>query len=126
MCVRFGYKPWKAAPDGRPLLDYFNACVRMLRADYCGDGTPSTRDGTLIDVYDRARIQTPELVPGMEFEAAWSPEGAVCVRHTRIKEILTLERLAATCPRLGDRLGPACDEAAGRRMGAILFNRSRP
>lgn len=30
-CVRFGYHPWEKAPDGRPMRDYFNACVHMLR-----------------------------------------------------------------------------------------------
>ena len=32
-CVRFGYAPWRQAPDGRPMLDWYNACVRMVRAD---------------------------------------------------------------------------------------------
>lgn len=125
-CARLGYKPWKAAPGGGTLLDHFNACVRMLRADYCGDGKSATRDGTLIDLYDRAGIQKPGNEPGMDFEAAWSPDGAVCVRRTRIQEAMTLERLGASCPRLRDRLGPACDEAAGTKRGALLFNRSRP
>src|SRR6202162_534078 len=36
-CVRYGYHPWEQAPDGRPMRDYYDACVRMVRADYCGD-----------------------------------------------------------------------------------------
>src|SRR5207253_3309590 len=32
-CVRFGYKPWASAPDGTPLLAYWQACIRMVRAD---------------------------------------------------------------------------------------------
>ena len=37
-CVRFGYRAWEQRTDGRSMRDYFNACVRLLRADYCGDG----------------------------------------------------------------------------------------
>ena len=51
-CARFGYAPWRQAPDGRPMIDWYNACIRLLRADYCGDGRPFTRDGTLVDIYD--------------------------------------------------------------------------
>jgi ADYC domain-containing protein len=47
--VRFGYKPWREAA-GKPRWDYHQACVRMVRADYAGDGIGHTRDGTLIDL----------------------------------------------------------------------------
>jgi hypothetical protein len=125
-CVRFGYHPWKTAPDGRPMLDNFNACVRMLRADYCGDGRGWTRDGTLVDVWDDLAIQRLEGAgdPAFAFEAAWGPQGAVCVAHTRIPENIALDQLKAYCPRLARM--PACDESVGRAAGALLFNRSRP
>jgi hypothetical protein len=32
-CVRFGYAPWRQTTDGRPMLDWYNACVRLVRAD---------------------------------------------------------------------------------------------
>ena len=63
------YKPWSTAaptadfahPAGpvfrkhcmtptRELLH--EACVRMVRADYCGDGRSHTVDGMAIDVWD--------------------------------------------------------------------------
>jgi hypothetical protein len=72
----------------------------MIRADYCGDGTPHTRDGTLMDLYDKAGINRDEPGPGMEFEAAWGPLGAVCVRRVRIPAIYSLDALRAACPRL--------------------------
>ena len=57
-CVRLGYKPWKTTPDGTTLADYHQACVRLIRADYCGhQGT--TNDGMLIDIYDHLGIQRP-------------------------------------------------------------------
>ena len=124
-CVRFGYRPWEMAPDGRPMLDEYNACIRMLRADYCGDGHGWTRDGTLIDLWDDRGIQTPGTAgdPSFSFEAGWTADGAVCVAHSRIPENVTRESLLAYCPRLA-RLS-SCDEGTARAAGALLFNRSR-
>jgi hypothetical protein len=124
-CVRFGYPPWDGA-DGGPSLEVYNACIRMVRADYCGDGVATTKDGQLIDIYDDLGRQKHENEPAMDFEAGWTAEGAVCVRHVRVKENVSLDSLAATCPRLKDRLGRMCHEGAARSLGARLFNRSRP
>ncbi|MFO1028821.1 MAG: ADYC domain-containing protein [Acetobacteraceae bacterium] len=127
-CVRFGYKPWKTV-GGVSLAPYHQACIRMVRADYCGNqGT--TRDGMLIDVYDRIVIQPRDTARSdLTFEAAWGPEGAVCVAHTRVPQNMTLERLGMVCPRLRGRLGAAaCPEnlAISGQMGeALLFNRSQ-
>ena len=104
-CVRFGYRPWAFA-QGLELRELYNACIRMVRADYCGNGTATTKDGQAIDMYDDLGIQKPENDPAMEFEAGWTEEGAACVRHTRVKENATLETLVAACPRLKDRVGP--------------------
>ena len=121
-CVRFGYAPWRNAPDGRPMLDWYNACVRMVRADYCGDGRGFTRNGTLIDIYDRINVQRPEANTLLKFEAAWGPGGAVCVAHTRIPELTDLDGLERTCPKLKGHLGPmVCSDDA---TGALLLNRS--
>jgi hypothetical protein len=82
-CVRWGYKPWKTV-SGKSLADYHQACTRMARADYCGDGTSHTFNGTWIDVYDGLGIQkkTPGM-GGMFFEASWSVNGAICVGKPR-------------------------------------------
>ena len=125
-CVRFGYKPWKTAPDGGSLEPYHRACVRMVRADYCGDGAPHTRDGTAIDVFDRQGIQTPDRAPDMRFEAGWGPGGATCLARPRLPDIVSLDDMLRACPRLAPRSGPACDEASARRdPAALLFNLSR-
>lgn len=122
-CVRFGYAPWRQAPDGRSMRDWFNACVRMMRGDYCGDDHPFTRDGTWIDIYDHIGVQKSDEDPSLSFEAAWSPTGAICVAHTRVPDIITLDGLAKACPRLTGHLGPGlCSENA---VGALIFNRSR-
>src|SRR5262249_52952547 len=120
-CVRFGYKPWKQAPDGTSLWDHHQACTRLLRADYCGDGTAHTRDGTMVDLYDRYAIQAEEPLPGMSFAAAWDAAGAVGVRRPRIPALISLEALARACPRLASRLGEACSEDEPH---ALLFDRS--
>jgi hypothetical protein len=125
-CVRFGYRPWAKGPDGRPLWDLHQACVRLVRADYCGDGKGHTRTGTPIDIYDRLGIRKPEPAPGMSFEAAWTPSGASCVHHVRIRETVSLEQLEARCPiRLEGRTGDACtEEDAARSAEVLLFNKS--
>jgi hypothetical protein len=127
-CARFGYKPWAKSADGRSLLPLYEACVRMVRADYCGDGSASTRDGMLIDVYDDHGVMSPETGEGFEdlaFEAGWSHKGAVCVNHTRVPDNLSLQSLASRCPWLADTLGERCTEDEARRRGAVIFNRSR-
>ena len=125
-CVRFGYRPWEMGPDGRPMRALYNACVRMVRADYGGDGHATTRDGMLIDIYDAWNIQTADLQEGSDFEAGWSPEGAVCVHHVRVKENVSLEELERLHPRLKGRTGAVCTEDFARTHGALLFNRSQP
>jgi hypothetical protein len=123
-CVRFGYAYWKRAADGTRLEPLYQACLRMVRADYCGDGRAATRDGTMIDVYDDHGIQSPTRDPGFRFEAGWSARGAACVEHARLADD-TLGALVARCPRLAANTGLGCTEAAARAAGAVLFNRSK-
>jgi hypothetical protein len=125
-CILMGYRPWDAKP-GIPMKDLHRACVHMLRADYGGDDHPSTRDGTMIDIYDRFGIRTPDGNPSMAFEAAWGPDGALCVAHPRIAANVSLDDLVRRYPVLRDHVGPdACTEQAMKAEPiAILFNRSR-
>jgi hypothetical protein len=69
-CVRAGYRPWEAMADGRPGWDHHQACTRLIRADYCGDGASHTRDGTLIEIIDRLG-EGEEPGTGLAFEAGW-------------------------------------------------------
>jgi ADYC domain len=125
-CVRFGYHPWERMPDGTPMRSVYNTCVRLVRADYAGDGHGTTRNGQPIDIYDAIAIQSPANDPRYEFEAGWSPAGTVCVRHVRVKENTTLPRIQASSPRLAGRVGDVCTEAFARVAGATLFVRSLP
>jgi hypothetical protein len=125
-CIRFGYKPWKSL-NGVPLAPYHAACVRMVRADYCGDGRPHTVDGTRIDVWDDLGIQArdePEGQPEV-FEAAWAPDGAAYLNMPRWSD--DVGDIVKDCPaRLGGRtsrertLRPAA--VRGAFPEALVFN----
>ena len=112
-----------AAGTRRPSHDRLvNACIRLLRADYCGDGRPFTRDGTLVDIYDHLGAHRSDADPRLSFEAAWGPEGAVRVARTRLPDIIDLDGIGQACPRLAGRLVPAaCSENV---PGGLIFNRS--
>ncbi len=80
-CVLMGYAPWRVAPGGGTLAAHHQACTRMLRADYYGDGRSFTKDGITINVYDGVGIQAD--TESWRFEAEWDEEGAVCLEGSR-------------------------------------------
>lgn len=124
-CIRFGYRPWASLPDGRPLAPYHAACNNLVRAAYGGGAHGWTRNGMLIDIYDRVGIQSPGDDPRTSFEAGWTPEGAVCLAHTRVIENGSVADVMREVPRLAGHAGPAdCDEERAASLGALLFNRS--
>lgn len=125
-CVKFGYKPWASARDTRSLSGFHAACTRMLRADYCGDGNPHTRNGTKVDIYDLAGIQSRTPDSGLRFEAAWGPQGALCLAKTRIPGLYEVEQARRECPRLAEGGEPgACDpDSPAWRGQALIFNDS--
>lgn len=135
-CIRWGYKPW-ASRDGKPLADLHQACTRMARADYCGDGRSHTREATIIDMYDtlgvlaRTTAASAAWDPARaSFEAAWAPDGATCVARTR--DGRELKSLLEECPgrfrTAAVELGEG-DRCMVQRVGmdarkALLSNRS--
>ena len=152
-CIRFGYHPWQTrawpalalyrqavnerAANERALqqqtdasspsyLTLYNACLRMVRADYGGDGNGTTRNGMRIDLYDARGIEVPANDPRMAFEAGWTDAGAVCVNHPRVAENVTLADIAARWPSLAGKTGAICTEEFARSLGALLYNRSVP
>jgi hypothetical protein len=96
-CNRYGYPDWitraetytgHATPSKNRSLDaYHDACVAMVRADYCGDGQAHTYNGTTIDLYDNLGFNNPDTVGdgtgGWHMEAEWGADGAWCIHHTR-------------------------------------------
>jgi len=89
-CAAIGYAPWRTVTECRapgdchalPLAPYHEACTRLLRADYCGDGTSTTRDGTVVDIWDTVGLQADEAAT-WPLEAEWTASGASCVLRTR-------------------------------------------
>jgi ADYC domain/Pentapeptide repeats (8 copies) len=72
-CVELGYKPWKTV-NGVSLQNHQVACTRMLRADYCGNGTSYTVNGTPINIYDNVGVQAD--TQAWQIEADWTAAGA--------------------------------------------------
>ncbi|HEX8699753.1 MAG TPA: ADYC domain-containing protein [Myxococcaceae bacterium] len=102
-CIRWGYKPWAATRDGQSLASLHQACTRMARADYCGNGRSHTHEDTTIDMYDRLGVlaRTTEASADWDprrasFEAAWAPDGATCLARTR--DGRAVETILKECP----------------------------
>jgi ADYC domain len=107
-CINWGYKPW-ARHNGESLAPLHQACTRMARADYCGNGQTHTHPDTIVDVYDRLGVLSPttEGSPNWDpshasFEAAWEPDGATYLAHTR--DGRAVETILRECP---ERFRPA-------------------
>jgi hypothetical protein len=87
-CIKLGYTPWGAYPRS----NLFNTCVRAIRADYLGDGTSHTVDGTVIDIFDASpwggRINGYDTTYAAwrdeaEWDSAAGSKGAVCLSAMR-------------------------------------------
>jgi hypothetical protein len=105
-CVEMGYRPWVGVEEcvapgncqSIPGTQFHQTCTRMIRADYCGDGVPHTKDGMAIDVWDVFGIQSSAAVD-WDLEAEWTPTGARCIEHIRLGEDdPSLKYILATCP----------------------------
>jgi hypothetical protein len=124
-CVEMGYKPWqpsKICVKGQgcvhtTLAPVHQACTRMLRADYCGDGSSHTVDGTEIQAFDAYGIRS--VTQPWEVEAEWGPEGARCVAQDRIPTAPT-PTCAATL------LLPDCGDALHFSANMLLISEVAP
>jgi hypothetical protein len=86
-CVGFGYRPWATA-GGVGLERHHQTCVRAIRNDYCGDGTPHTVDGNLINLYDDLGVLDDETA--WLSEAEWDEDGARCINVLNNRRLLAL------------------------------------
>jgi len=119
-CVDWGYKPWERR-DGKSMADVHQACTRMARADYCGDGESHTKERTIIEYYDSMGLNArmTRAVQGWDperasFEAAWAPDGASCLARTRHGE--PLEAILKECP---GRFKPGAADLGGGDTCAV-------
>jgi hypothetical protein len=124
-CILMGYGPWVRAADGTSMRPTFESCMRMVRADYCGNGIPHTRNGTGIEVWDPKGVQKDDThVPGYTFEASWAPDGAVWLKRTRIKAVADMDSIARECPEKFRKMRIPSDTTTWGP--AFLYNRSLP
>jgi len=100
-CVNFGYAPWRSV-NGVSMEDHHQACTRMVRADFCGNGTSYTVNGNWVNVYDAMNIQVD--TENWAAEAEWDSEGASC---------FTSKTRATTAIQCGERLVPSCGASFG-------------
>jgi hypothetical protein len=92
----WGYSPWEAGDVGH------QAATRTVRADYCGDGTSYTLQGTPLQLTDVFHIN--EFAdPYKDTEAMWGPGGAHCIKAPRLG--LPLEEIVCG----GGTTLPICD-----------------
>jgi hypothetical protein len=88
-CVELGYKTYRSATK------QLTTCVRLLRADYCGNGISYTADGQLLNLYDSLGIQhdTETWTP----EAEWTEAGAICINSTKAARYQTTAAVDPKC-----------------------------
>lgn len=106
-CVDAGYEPWDDA-----LEQDHEACVRLLRADYCGDGISHTTNGALVNIYDNDGIQGDTETWTAEGE--WDADGARCITpHIR-------EAMPVTC--YDQKLDPTCGNPPDWDGGSLIVS----
>ncbi len=97
-CISAGYRIWASAQQctgsGKSkkcttvsLKDHHQACTRMMRADYCGDGKSYTVNGTVLDIFDYLQPPVQLQEEKWQMEARWTPTGANCLTERRHEEI---------------------------------------
>lgn len=111
-CVNFGYRPWAKAGN-ISLADAHQACTRMIRADFCGDGTSHTTDGQWVNVFDNYSIEVD--TEAWNFEGEWDAEGARCFSQTHNRAHTTV-----TCA--NPRTVSACGDLGHFYSGALLMS----
>jgi ADYC domain len=115
-CIHFGYRPWATTADGRSLADHHQACTRMVRADYCGDGTSHTKDGNWVNLYDALGVQ--QDTEAWLMEAEWTTDGARCVSSS------TRSTEPVSCPNMPELSG--CGQQGHFRTGTLLMSEVPP
>ncbi|HEY5936197.1 MAG TPA: ADYC domain-containing protein, partial [Kofleriaceae bacterium] len=98
--------------NGLSLGNHHQACVRMLRADYCGNGHSYTTNGRLVNLYDGIGIQVD--TESFRLEAEWAPDGARCLTNAR--------RAAVSVQCYTGEPDPTCGDVAHFDSGTLIMN----
>jgi hypothetical protein len=123
-CVLGGYKPWRkalvcvkgAGCEMRSLAGHHQACTRMLRADYCGDGRSHTVEDVLVNMYDGAGARADS--ESWAFEAEWDAAGARCVAQPRLQQTQP--------PCLQALEDQSCGDKARFNSGTLIMSETGP
>ena len=100
-CHDMGYVQWNGYSD------HHHACVRMLRADYCGDGVSHTVDGTPVNLYDNVGVQAD--TESWSLDGEWNADGSLCFNHYR----------GGSMPSCSSKYSTSCGSFAN---GALIIN----
>ena len=118
-CVLWGLYP--VASLNETLADVNrNACVRMVLADYGGDGQSWTKNGVKIRFCDKAGIHACPNDGVWMYEGSWSPSGAVCVDRARVPEIASKSDILERYPQI--REGTACSRGKSGFAGESVLH----
>lgn len=138
-CVELGYVPYKQIrrerfvawtegsllgsdvgrrPNDRTMAEHHAACTRMLRADYCGDGTAWTPDRTWSNVVDGAGIHSEYNEWGLEAE--WDANGARCTADPHNARFSLMGSGEPAC--FSKKLRPNCGAGGSFTKGTVLIN----
>jgi hypothetical protein len=84
-----------------------------------------------VNIWDQRGIQARDsggATGKLTFEAAFGPQGAVCLGRVRVPQDTSVEEVVRRCPRLAAiPTGAACSEDAARHLpDALLFVDSDP
>jgi hypothetical protein len=85
------------------------AMLQMLRADYCGDGTSYTADGTQLRYADSNNWHPDDLDVTQtwqreRFEALWNGNGAQCLDHPRLGSYMDVQCSGGMIPHCNESL----------------------
>ena len=103
----WGYKPYDPAFG----VKSFTGAVRVVRADYCGDGDSWTTVGNALQLADKWGYSSFNANPGPT-EALWTVEGAACLGEPRWVGQVKYEDVICN----GDKLMPC---KAGYDLGSL-------
>lgn len=90
----FGYGPQETVPGTQSPATPSErmATIRMITADYCGDGTSFTVDGTPLDWKNASGGVQPTGYTGFDnLEALWTKEGAICIKEPRLHSVADVQ-----------------------------------
>jgi len=102
-CISWGHGP-------KTSVRRYNACIKMVRADYCGNGISFTIPGQKIFYeyfYNAFQDNNQEKFP---IEAIWTEQGATCIQKARLPDRYSFEYINTLCLTSKGKIIPYCKD----------------